>query len=66
MGRFAEEYKKKYGELIPTIQVMSNEILCNKFNDNPEEVYQYCLEHNITWKEALKAEIIEDNPNVVY
>ena len=50
---YLEEYVDKIGDPIPLMQIMGNEIFCDKFNQEPELVYKYCLENKKTWEEVL-------------
>ena len=50
---YFEEYVDKIGAPIPLMQIMGDEIFCDKFNQEPELVYKYCLENNKTWDEVL-------------
>lgn len=50
---YFEEYVDKIGEPIPLMQIMGNEVYCNKFDQDPELVYKYCLENNKKWEEVL-------------
>ena len=43
---YFEEYVDKIGAPIPLMQIMGDEIFCDKFNQEPELVYKYCLEKN--------------------
>lgn len=43
--------------------VMGNSIFAEKFQQSPELVYIYCIEHNKTWEEVLEWEEI---PGVEY
>lgn len=49
-----EEYMKQFGEPIPLMEVMGNEILMGKFHGNADEVYEYCLKVGKPWREVLK------------
>lgn len=49
-----KEYKKKISEkLIPLFEVMGNKIFDEKFHNNPDEVYAYCINNNVKWEEVL-------------
>ena len=55
MNAIEKEYKEKTGgDLIPLYMVMGNSIFADKFEQSPELVYIYCIEHNKTWEEVLK------------
>lgn len=61
-----EEYMEKIGSGIPLMQVTGNEILAERFHDNPYEVYAYCLKHNKTWEEVLEVEPFKYDPGIYY
>lgn len=64
MNGIEKEYKEKTGgDLIPLYMVMGNSIFSEKFQQSPELVYIYCIEHNKTWEEVLEWEEI---PGVEY
>ncbi len=64
MNGIEKEYKKKTGgDLIPLYMVMGNSVFAEKFQQSPELVYIYCIEHNKTWEEVLEWEEI---PGVEY
>ena len=42
------------GDLVPLYMVMGNSIFADKFEQSPELVYIYCIEHNKTWEEVLE------------
>ena len=42
------------GDLVPLYMVMGNSIFADKFEQSPEWVYIYCIEHNKTWEEVLE------------
>lgn len=49
-----KEYKKKISEkLIPLFEVMGNKIFDEKFHNNPDEVYAYCIKNNVKWEQVL-------------
>lgn len=52
-----EEYKKLFGEPIPLMEIMGNEIFETQFHGNPDEVYLYCIKTGQPWRKVLK-----DNP----
>lgn len=55
MNGIEKEYKEKTGgDLIPLYMVMGNSIFAEKFQQSPELVYIYCIEHNKTWEEVLE------------
>lgn len=55
MNGIEKEYKEKTGgDLIPLYMVMGNSIFADKFEQSPELVYIYCIEHNKTWEEVLE------------
>ncbi len=57
-------YKKEISTVvIPLYQVMGNQILYEKFNNDENAVYEYCVEHKLTWEEVLK---YEENPFAIY
>lgn len=61
---YAKEYKERISkELIPLYCVMGDEVLYGKFHGDTEEVYKYCLEHNVKWEEVLNFKF---NPDVLY
>lgn len=51
------------GDLIPLYMVMGNSIFAEKFQQSPELVYIYCIDHGKTWEEVLEWEEI---PGVEY
>ena len=64
MNGIEKEYKEKTGgDLIPLYMAMGNSIFAEKFQQSPELVYIYCIEHNKTWEEVLEWEEI---PGVEY
>lgn len=64
MNGIEKEYKEKTGgDLIPLYMVMGNSIFAEKFQQSPELVYIYCIEHNKPWEEVLEWEEI---PGVEY
>lgn len=64
MNGIEKEYKEKTGgDLIPLYMVMGNSIFAEKFQQSPELVYIYCIEHNKTREEVLEWEEI---PGVEY
>lgn len=64
MNGIEKEYKEiTGGDLIPLYMVMGNSIFSEKFQQSPELVYIYCIEHNKTWEEVLEWEEI---PGVEY
>ena len=60
-----KEYLKIYpdAEAIPMMELMGNQILLEKFNNNPDAVYDYCLDVHKTWEEVLGYKF---DPNVMY
>lgn len=55
MNAIEKEYKEKTGgDLIPLYMVMGNSIFADKFEQSPELVYIYCIEHNKMWEEVLE------------
>ena len=61
---YAKEYKERISkELIPLMCVMGNDVLYGKFHGDTEEVYKYCLEHNVKWEEVLNFKF---DPNALY
>lgn len=61
---YLEQYKKKIEDsAIPLYQVMGNRIFSEKFDCDPELVYKYCLENNMTWESVLNFEF---DPDVMY
>lgn len=58
-----QQYMEKFGEPIALYEVMGSEIFIEKFQREPDAVYDYCLEKNITWREALEAPF---DPDVLY
>lgn len=61
MNGIEKEYKEKTGgDLIPLYMVMGNSIFAEMFQQSPELVYIYCIEHNKTWEEVLEWEEIPD------
>ena len=49
-----EQYKEKIGgNLMPLFELMGNKIFDEKFNNNPDAVYKYCIENNVKWEEVL-------------
>ena len=54
MNAIEKEYKEKTGgDLIPLYMVMGNSIFADKFEQSPELVYIYCIEHNRRGKKSL-------------
>ena len=61
-----EKYLKEHdGDGIPLMEIMGNEILSEKFDNNHFAVYAYCNKHGKTWREVLKANPQYD-PNILY
>lgn len=52
-----EEYEKLFGEPIPLMEIMGNEIFETQFHGNPDEVYLYCIKIGQPWRKVLN-----DNP----
>ncbi len=50
-----EEYKKLFGEPIPLMEIMGNELFETQFHGNPDEVYLYCIKTGQSWQKVLKA-----------
>lgn len=48
-----ESYKLLLGDPIPLYEVMGNKILSEQFDNNPYEVYRYCIKNRKTWQEVL-------------
>lgn len=65
MGYYAEQYKEQKGELAPLYEIMSNEVFSKQFEGEPERLYRYCLDNNLTWKQALAVNISE-NDSILY
>lgn len=64
MNGFEKDYVEIIGgDLVPLYMVMGNSIFAEKFQQSPELVYIYCIEHNKTWEEVLEWEEI---PGVEY
>ena len=64
-SKMFKEYAKIYpnAEAIPLMELMGNKTLREKFNDNPDAVYDYCLDVHKTWEDVLGYTY---DPNAIY
>ena len=60
MTHYEELYLKKKGDLVPLMEIMSNETFAKNFKCNTDALYKYCLEHDKTREEVLQVEIKEE------
>lgn len=60
---YKEYLEKTGGAPIPLYEIMGNKNFDEKFNRDVNQVYEYCIENNTTWEEALDFKF---DPNVYY
>lgn len=58
------KYKKEISRnLVPLYQVMGNEVLVERFDNNVNKLYEYCVKNKVRWEDVLEYKEI---PGAIY